>query len=39
VWELTPRLNALIYGLVPAFAGGRQPPDDVAAMFASMKGH
>jgi sodium/proline symporter len=48
VWELTPRLNALMYELVPAFAGGllvtvivswmTRPPDDVEAMFASMKG-
>ncbi|KPJ97242.1 MAG: proline permease [Gemmatimonas sp. SG8_28] len=49
VWELTPRLSVLMYELVPAFAGGllvtvivsrmTRPPDDVDAMFASMKGN
>ncbi|UCG89409.1 MAG: sodium/proline symporter [Gemmatimonadota bacterium] len=49
LWELTPQLSVLMYELVPAFAGGllvtvivsrmTRPPENVDAMFASMKGN
>jgi sodium/proline symporter len=48
IWELTPALSSRLYELIPAFAGGllatvivslwTRPPEEVDAMFASMRG-